>query len=109
MLLPSVHLVMATSKSEERHLVSVDRLMRPALDETVRMLELEKSDAAVVRLAEAYASAIDNDGELRQMGPLLLACLNALRATPAARSKLKEGKPVASENQLQALRAARTG
>src|SRR5258708_32494072 len=70
------------------------------------------ADSAAVKLAQRYAAAIDdadNRAEaLERLGPRLLAVLEALGATPAARAKLKEGRAAGSGKPggLQALREA---
>src|SRR5258708_30574804 len=79
---------------------------------TVDALILAAADAAAVKLAQRYAAAIDdadNRAEaLERLGPKLLAALESLGATPAARAKLKEGRPAGSGKPggLQALREA---
>lgn len=94
-----------------------DELIAPAVAETIAALDLRPEDAAAVKLAQLYASQIDDctgaeDPKLgawaaRWIAPLLLACLAELGATPAARAALarKGGPPVAAENQLAKLRA----
>lgn len=85
--------------------------LRQAVAATVRALTLTPADTGAVRLALDYAAAIDDADEqadaLAALGPKLLATLEALGATPAARAKAKPttgGKP---ESQLGKLRAAR--
>lgn len=120
-----------------------DELLAPALTETLAQLTLAHADAAVVKLTERYAAAIDHAAELAAavdaagealdpddvasrvqlarlaaqveaqavlgaFGPKLLAALQALGATPAARAKRRtEGGGSAGPNRLQALREAR--
>src|SRR5260370_38438836 len=71
-------------------------LVGPAVAATVTGLTLTAADAAAVKLAQRYAAAIDgadNRAEaLERLGPRLLAVLESLGATPAARAKLKEGR-----------------
>jgi hypothetical protein len=85
-------------------------LLAPAVAETIAALELKPEDAAAVKLAERYAAAIDNDGEgdaLDRLGPKLHAVLESLGATPAARAKLKGGRPADGKpSRLQQLRGA---
>src|SRR5258708_39900028 len=87
-------------------------LLSPAVAETVTGLTLAAADAAAVKLAQRYAAAIDgadNRAEaLERLGPRLLAVLESLGATPAARAKLKEGRAAGSGKPggLQALREA---
>jgi len=88
-----------------------DELLAPAVAATVGKLQLEDADAAVVKLAQAYAAAIDTDtdGEaLEKLGPKLLAALQALQATPAARARRRSGGGGnVGPNRLEELRAAR--
>lgn len=101
-------------------------LLEPAIAGTIAALDLDSADAAAVKLAEQYAATIDGAGRhctectdpdckresnswaMRWIAPLLLDALAQLGATPAARARLKGGKPAdAPENQLAKLRAAR--
>jgi hypothetical protein len=88
-----------------------DKLLAPAVERTLGELQLGTVDDAVATLAQRYATAIDQDEEgetLAEVGPKLLAALQQLMATPAARSKSKTGGGAnASPNQLEALRQAR--
>lgn len=91
---------------------SADELLAPAVAASVAGLELAPSDAAVVRLAQSYAAAIDGAEDprdaLEKLGPKLLAALQALQATPAARARRRpQGGGSAGPNRLQALRDAR--
>ncbi len=92
---------------------SADMLLAPAVERTLAKLELGAVDDAVATLAQRYAAAIDQaeDGDevLADLGPKLLAALQQLIATPAARSKVKRGGEGdrAGPSQLQALRQAR--
>ncbi len=86
------------------------RLLKPAVADTIAALDLKPEDTAAAVLARRYAKAIDDgDGDaLSWLGPKLLAVLEQLGATPAARAKLKgrpapDGKP----NRLSQLRDAR--
>jgi hypothetical protein len=86
-------------------------LLGPAVAETVAALTLTPADGAAVKLAQRYAAAIDtaeSPGEaLERLGPKLLAALESLGATPAARARLKEGKGSGGKpSGLQALREA---
>jgi hypothetical protein len=89
-----------------------DKLLLPAVKAAVSALTLQEQDDALVKLAQAYAAAIDTDADgdaLEKLGPKLLAALQALQATPAARARRKGtgGGDRAGEGRLQALRAAR--
>jgi hypothetical protein len=91
-----------------------DDLLAPAVATTIGKLQLEDADAAVVKLAKRYAAAIDaaadQAGALERLGPKLLTALNALGASPRARSILRArsgGGGNVGPNRLQALREAR--
>ncbi len=88
-----------------------DKLLAPAVERTLGALQLTDADAALATLARSYAAAVDADPEgdaLEALGPKLLAALQQLQATPAARSKVKTGGgDRAGQGQLQALREAR--
>ena len=86
------------------------RLLTPAVTETIAALDLKPEDTAAATLARRYAKAIDggDSDTLSWLGPKLLAVLEQLGATPAARAKAKGGKPADDKpNRLQALRNAR--
>jgi hypothetical protein len=102
----------------DRMLRPVERLLAAAVDETVDALDLDAADTAVARLARAYAATIDTTvgghecggyrAVMNDLGPKLLAALDALGATPQARSRRKGGGgDRAGEGKLQALREAR--
>jgi len=91
-----------------------DHQLGPALERTLGELRLARIDDAVATLAQRYAQAIDDTPEgtttevLANLGPKLLATLQAMHATPAARARVKSGGGVvASPNRLQNLRATR--
>jgi len=98
------------------HLHDTDHLLLPAVNDTIAALDLTAEDAAAVKLAQRYAAAIDatlhdpraHASAMRWIAPQLLDVLEALGATPAARSRLKKGgdkddKP----SRIQGLRDAR--
>ncbi len=82
--------------------------MSEAVAATLEALGLEESDAAAAELARRYAAVLDSARDpawaYRWVGPLLLACLAELEATPSTR---KAKPPVPGESQLDRLRAAR--
>lgn len=84
-----------------------DRLLVPAVEETLAALTLTEADTAAVKLARRYATAIDQDGDLQRLGPALLSCLAALNATPAARGRLRQEVTDAPTGGLRKLREAR--
>lgn len=100
-------------------ITDADNLIMPALVQTISALTLKDEDAAAVKLARLYALQIDQatvSGDpkitawtVRWIAPLLLDTLEALGATPAARARLKGGKPAnaAPESQLDRLRSAK--
>jgi hypothetical protein len=89
-----------------------DDLLEPAVRTAIAALDLAEEDAAAVQLAVQYAATIDQHDDrawaMRWVAPLLLDALEQLGATPAARARLKGGKPAdAPVSQLAKLRAAR--
>jgi len=86
-----------------------DELVGPAVEETLAALGLGERDAAAAQLARRYASPIDTCRDAawgyRWLGPLLLACLTELQATPASRKAAKPGPQ--GPSRLEQLRAAR--
>ena len=87
-------------------------LLWPAVSLTLTQLDLTDEDAAAKKLAQRYAQVIDQHDDpawaMRWIGPLLLDALEQLGATPAARARVKGGKPAdAPVSQLAKLRAAR--
>jgi len=87
-------------------------LLWPAVAQTLSQLDLTDADAAAAKLAQRYSQVIEQHEDqawaLRWIGPLLLDALEQLGATPAARARLKGGKPAdAPVSQLAKLRAAR--
>lgn len=93
------------------NLQSADRLLAPAVAKTIAALTLADEDAAAVRLAQQYAATIDAASDKAEamavLGPKLLACLEQLGATPAARARLKGGAGPSGPTGLAGLRAAR--
>lgn len=95
---------------------SADGLLATAVAATINELDLDDEDKAAAELAKHYAAAIDTDHcsecnadrSLDTLGPKLLACLEALGATPSARARLvKGGAANAGPNRLGTLREAR--
>jgi hypothetical protein len=74
-----------------------DELLAPAVEETLKALELGPGDAAAAQIARRYARVIDEARDqswaYRWLGPLLLANLAELRATPMSRREAKPGPP----------------
>lgn len=100
------------------NLRDADDTLTAAVATTIHELGLDDVDSAAVALARHYAEAIDAghcddcdaDTSLDTLGPKLLAALDALGATPAARSKLRKGgAPSDGPSRLDQLRAARAG
>lgn len=99
----------------DSYISSADELMLVAVKRTVAALDLTDKDVAAVKLAEKYATTLDEcwgekdqNWSMRWIGPLLLDVLESLGATPAARGKTKIGTPAnAGNNKLHAMRAAR--
>ncbi|HEX7038674.1 MAG TPA: hypothetical protein VF202_01015 [Trueperaceae bacterium] len=95
-----------------RHLQPADRLLTPAVNATLKHLDLAAADDAAVVLARKYAAAIDagTDETLNDLGPKLLAVLESLGATPRARAALQKGGAGGQgqgQGKLAAIRAAR--
>lgn len=66
---------------------------------SVGTLQVRPADAAVIRAAQEYATALDaDDADVARLGPLYIACLTALGLTPAARAALA-GKGVPTDEQ----------
>lgn len=94
-----------------------DELIGPSVEQTIDALDLQAADSAAVQLARRYAALIDAQQDpklrawaMRWIAPQLLACLESLGATPAARARLKGGRtPDAAPNQLDKFRQARAG
>lgn len=96
-----------------------DHLLATHVRASLAQLPLTDADQAAARLALTYAQQIDDltgaddDGKLgswaiRWIGPLLLDALESLGATPAARARLKPGRPADEQpSGLAKLRAAR--
>jgi hypothetical protein len=90
-----------------------DELLLPSVRETLTHLDLGPEHAAAAQLAQRYAKVIDEAKDpawgCRWIGPLLLAALAELGATPAAREQLAKGAKTAPQgpNRLDQLRASR--
>lgn len=112
-----------------------ERKLAPAVDETLGNLDLSPQDAALARLAQQYARTIDQAAaiaaqaarlpfdpdtaeaveQLRKrvsaqvtmadLGPKLLAALDALQATPKSRAQAGKPAPAGTKSKLSALRA----
>jgi hypothetical protein len=86
-----------------------DELLLPAVDETIAALRLTEADGAAAQLARCYARVIDEASDpawaMRWIGPLFLASLESLQATPMSRPAAKPAP--AGPNWLQQQRAAR--
>ena len=86
-----------------------DELVSPALEESLAALDLDGKDAAVVALARSYARVLDTSRDAawsaRWIGPLYLACLESLQATPMSRKAAKPSQ--AGPSQLDQLRMRR--
>jgi hypothetical protein len=72
-------------------------LITPAIRQTVAELGLDGRDAGLaamaVRLGQVLDEARDQAAALRHLGPVLLAALEAMNATPLSRAKAEPGKP----------------
>jgi hypothetical protein len=93
-------------------LLPADDLLATAVRVTLDELKLDEADQAATRLAKTYARTIDAAEDpqdaLEKLGPKLLAVLESLGATPAARARIKAGGgPPSRESRIAAIRAAR--
>lgn len=92
------------------HLRSADDLVTAALAQTVAAIGPPESDAALVRLAEVTAAAIDDmppavrAAMLGQTAPLLLKLLQELDQRARHRA---QGRAPGSPSRLERLRSAR--
>lgn len=91
---------------------AADDLLGTAVQETLDALELSKEDKAAARLARELADTIDGADDrqeaMERLAPRLLAVLESLGATPAARARIRTGGGATrAESRLAALRAAR--
>jgi hypothetical protein len=83
-------------------------LLLPTVQHTIANLTLRPEDSAAATLAERYAASIDADPEqLKDLGPRLLATLEALGATPHARAAVSKGGATGGTTKLDQLREAR--
>lgn len=102
----------AIEADPDKPLRDADELLAPAIEETLASLDLKGEDAAVAQLCRQYARAIDRARDpawaMRWLGPLLLANLEALQATPVERSKVKPEPEPRPRSWLDEMRAART-
>lgn len=85
-------------------------LLEYSTAEALAAIDAEVQDVAAIKLAIRYAAAISrHEGDievLNKLGPKLLATLESLGATPAARARMKDHKPADSnEGGLAKLRA----
>jgi hypothetical protein len=90
--------------------------MSQSVDAALAETEHEARDGATVALVRLYAATIDDaaDGDmtetLRELGPKLLAALEALGMSPRARSAATRGAPGGTgPNPLDELRQRRAG
>jgi hypothetical protein len=97
----------AAVKLAERYAEAIDEAasIAAAVDQAVD--ELDPDDITGRQRLAALAAKVEAQTVLEKLGPKLLAALESLGATPAARAKLKGGAPTRAANRLQALRQAR--
>jgi hypothetical protein len=93
--------------------VGTPRGHKGALRLSLEALTTPPTDAAAIRLAFAYAAALDDDGDVDRIGPLYLAVLDALGLTPKGRANLArkgattDGAATSPLDELRARRASR--
>ena len=84
--------------------------LEQSVTESLEALEPDARDGAARDLAVTYARELDTSPELlAELGPKLLAALDALGMTPRARAAATKGTPGTARNPLDELRARRAG
>lgn len=84
-----------------------------ALRAALSKVDAKPIDTAAVKLAQGYAKALDEGGDLSKLGPQLLQMLTALGMTPASRAAVTgkggiRAQPAASSlDELRERRDAR--
>jgi hypothetical protein len=83
-----------------------------AVRRSLRGLDLAAADKGTAELALTYAKQIDDGGDVKVFGPLLLAVLESLLMTPRARAAVlrgvaRDGDTLSPLDELRARRAAR--
>jgi hypothetical protein len=98
----------AAVKLAGRYAAAIDQAAAVA-DDAARALEKADPDDADAQMhIYSLAAKVEEKELLEKLGPKLLAALESLGASPAARARLKEGKPGGSKKPggLAALRQA---
>jgi hypothetical protein len=102
---------------EDRAAAALARSYARQIDEALRaeylarqaLEQVSKEDPLTRAYIQELAAKVESKELLDRLGPKLLAVLESLGATPAARARLKGGKiPDAPESKLDKLRKARS-
>lgn len=98
----------ALAKLAQRYAETIDAAAELTTYASTVLENLEPDDVTGRQHLAMLAAKVGRQAVLTDLGPKLLATLQALQATPAARSKVKVGGGGdAGPNRLQALREAR--
>lgn len=93
----------AAVRLAERYAATIDDAYQVA----AQLAGVEPDDAGTARLIERLQAKVEAQAVLAELGPKLLATLEQLGATPAARAKVKAGGGPGGPSRLEAIRAAR--
>lgn len=93
----------AAVRLAQRYAATIDRAAEIAAD----LDEIPPEDYDTEKLIRALRAKVEAQAVLAELGPKLLAALEALGATPAARAKLKAGGAPSAPSRLEALRQTR--
>lgn len=91
-----------------RHYAEIVDRAESAVDDADRALrEVDPEDVDTRKYLYRLRAKVDAQAVAAEIGPKLLAVLDSLGATPAARAKMKGGAPTGGPSQLDRMRAAR--
>ncbi len=93
----------AAIRLAQRYAATIDRAVQVAAD----LDEIPPEDYDTGKLIQTLRAKVEAQAVLADLGPKLLAALDALGATPAARARLKAGGAPSVPTKLAALREAR--
>lgn len=96
----------AAVKLAQRYAITIDEATNVAADLAASLAEATYDDDIAKRLY-TLAKRVEAQTVLADLGPKLLAALESLGATPAARARLRGGAPARAQSRLQALRETR--
>lgn len=98
----------AAVRLAQRYAALIDRAEQAVADAENAIAELDEDDIAGRHYVTSLRAKVEAQAVLAELGPKLLAVLESLAATPAARAKLKGGAVAGAPSRLQGLRNART-